>query len=123
MKFPEEYRQTFPGTKYETKSGDPFGAFIVPPQKAPKRRCLKIIASGGTDEIPWEHVSVSIALNSTSAPTWEEMCFVKDLFWEPEDCTMQLHPPDSRYINHHPGCLHIWRPVNQQIPIPPLVAV
>jgi hypothetical protein len=51
------------------------------------------------------------------------MCFVKDLFWEPEDCVMQLHPRRSEYINNHPYVLHLWRPVRDRIPEPPSIYV
>jgi hypothetical protein len=47
------------------------------------------------------------------------MCFVKDLFWDDEECVMQLHPPKSDYVNCHPNCLHLWKPVGQDIPRPP----
>lgn len=69
---------------------------------------------------PWEHVSVSTA---TRCPTWEEMCFVKSIFWEPEDVVMQLHPRESEYVNCHPYCLHLWRPVGVPIPTPPFITI
>lgn len=67
----------------------------------------------------WEHVSVS---HPKSTPTWETMCLVKSLFWDEEDCVMQLHPPKSDYVNKHPHCLHLWAPVAASgvlIPRPP----
>ena len=36
-------------------------------------------------------------------PTWEEMCFIKNIFWEEEESAMQLHPPKSDYVNNHPS--------------------
>lgn len=41
------------------------------------------------------------------------------MFWDAEDVVMQLHPAQSVYVNHHPGCLHLWRPVSIAIPTPP----
>jgi hypothetical protein len=55
--------------------------------------------------------------------TWEEMCFIKDCFWDKEDAVMQVHPPESDYVSTHDYCLHLWRPVNQSIPLPPSIAV
>jgi len=78
---------------------------------------LRVIAS---DRLGWEHVSVSLPHRP---PTWEEMCEVKEIFWDPEDCVMQLHPPRSQWINNHPNCLHLWRPVGQEIPRPPSIMV
>jgi hypothetical protein len=56
----------------------------------------------------WEHVSVSVPGNAR-CPTWEEMCFIKDTFWNDEDCVVQFHPPKSQYVNVHPYVLHLWR--------------
>lgn len=99
--------------------GDDFGAFRIP---GPQGEQLMIIASpGDADEnVPWEHVSVS---TRHRCPTWREMCFVKDLFWDPEEAVMQLHPPRSTWINNHPHCLHLWRPMDGIIPLPPSIAV
>jgi len=76
-------------------------------------RPLTIIFSDGEG---WEHVSVS---TKGRCPNWQEMCFVKDLFWAPDDVVMQLHPARSEYVNNHEFCLHLWRPKEQTIPAPP----
>lgn len=68
---------------------------------------LSIIASDGGG---WDHVSVSLA---TRCPTWEEMCWVKRLFFEPDEVVMQLHPAETDYVNNHKFCLHLWRPQSQ----------
>lgn len=73
---------------------------------------LRCIASDGEG---WEHVSVSLV---DRQPTWEEMCYIKNLFWDEEDWVMQFHPAKSEYVNKHPHCLHLWRPVNQDFPKP-----
>jgi hypothetical protein len=44
----------------------------------------------------------------------------KDLFWEPEDVVMQLHPQKSTYVNFNPHTLHLWRPKSVRIPTPPV---
>lgn len=64
----------------------------------------------------WEHVSVSL---QNRCPTWSEMCAVKAAFWDPEDCVVQFHPPQSRYVNHYPYCLHMWRSLDAAQPMPP----
>lgn len=81
---------------------------------------LRIISSEGDDTIPWEHVSVSC---EGRTPNWREMCFVKDLFWGEEECVVQYHPPKSDYVNHHPHCLHLWKPIGIDLPRPPSIAV
>jgi hypothetical protein len=91
------------------------GAFWIRSLKL--ERPLLVIASDG---LGWEHVSVSLPERT---PTWEEMAFVKALFWDPEDAVMELHPPRSQYINNHPHCLHLWRPIGVEIPLPPAETV
>ena len=71
----------------------------------------------------WEHVSVSSAGDPARIPTWEDMCFVKSLFWHPEECVVQFHPPEAEYINHHPGVLHLWRWTGGAFPMPPKIYV
>lgn len=73
---------------------------------------FKIVASNG---LGWEHVSVSTA---ERIPKWAEMQQIKELFFEDHEAVMQLHPPKSDYVNIHPNCLHLWRPINQEIPLP-----
>ncbi len=86
------------------------GAFEV---LGPNQRELRIISSEGDE---WEHVSVSLP-NRT--PNWAEMCFVKDLFWDEDETVVQYHPKRSEYVNIHPNCLHLWKPVGVELPMPP----
>lgn len=97
--------------------GDDFGRFLIP---GPCGRDLLVIASAGDETVPWEHVSVSLP---NRCPNWPEMCHIKDLFWAEEEPVMQLHPPKSDYVNFHPNCLHLWKPLNAEIPLPPSIAV
>lgn len=81
------------------------------------RTHLNFIMSWGAG---FEHCSVSLP---TRCPSWEQMCVIKEAFWKDDECCMQLHPPKSNYVNNHPYCLHIWRPINVEIPQPPSVMV
>lgn len=74
---------------------------------------LRVIASSGY--FGWDHASVS---TPKRCPTWGEMCKVKNLFWEPEDMVMQVHPPESEWISNHPFCLHLFRPLDPGVEIP-----
>lgn len=97
--------------------GNKGGPFLI---RCPfsRRRLLVIISN----QEGWEHVSVSV-VNKPDRPSWDEMNFVKDLFWRPDECVVQYHPPKSNYINIHSGTLHLWRPVDKTIPMPPLYMV
>ena len=66
----------------------------------------------------WEHVSVSLPLTPRT-PTWDEMCGIKDLFWDKTDTVLQYHPAEEDYVNNHSTTLHLWRSTNQEIPKPP----
>lgn len=66
----------------------------------------------------WEHVSVSALFT----PTWNEMCWVKDAFWEDEEFVLQFHPPKSEYVNVHGRCLHLWRPIPGRIEMSKLLS-
>ncbi len=64
----------------------------------------------------WEHVSVAYA---NKLPSWDEMCKIKSLFWNDNECVVQYHPPKSEYVNNHPYCLHLWKQIGKEFPIPP----
>lgn len=76
-----------------------------------------MIASDGAG---WDHVSVSLP---NRCPTWAEMCLVKDLFFSPEETVIQYHPASADYVNHHPFCLHLWKPQGIDLPKPPTYLV
>lgn len=113
MHVPERFR-VIDGPMKSNESFGNNGAFIVKlnPRKH-QRQHPRVIAS---DEGGWEHVSVSFKYRT---PTWEEMCAIKDLFWDGDDCVVQYHPPEDAYVNNHPYCLHLWKPRGVPMPMPP----
>lgn len=97
------------------------GAFLL---RSIRKNIAPEIFCIASDEEGFEHVSVSIgAKYATRTPTWEEMAFVKSKFWDADDCVMQLHPPQAEYVNNHNYCLHLWRPINADIPMPDSILV
>lgn len=82
-----------------------------------KGETYTVIASNGEG---WEHVSIS---SKHKIPSWKTMCMLKDMFFEENEVVMQLHPAKENYVNNHPNCLHLWRPINSEIPIPPTYMV
>lgn len=103
-----------------TNPSDGFmGAFMFPLAGVPQRVC--VIAS---DEMGWQHVSVSFGNRSVKTPSWEIMSRVKELFWEEDDVVIQFHPAKKDHINNHPGCLHLWRCTDgREQPLPPAIMV
>jgi hypothetical protein len=86
------------------------GAFDV--GRGPCGAPLHVIASTGEG---WEHVSVS---TPHRCPNWIEMEWVKKRTMG-DVVAFQLHLPATDHISVHPYCLHIWRPLAADIPMPP----
>ena len=101
--------------------GDRYGAFVIP---GPGGGQMSVIVSDGGDwdlEGPsWEHVSVS---TRSRTPTWEQMDYVRNIFWGPDETVIQFHVPHSDHVNVHDNCLHLWKPIGVEIPRPPISAV
>lgn len=117
FKVPEKYRVTG-GAMGSNSSYGCAGAFVIPnPFTKNGKPRLAVICS---DNFGWEHVSVSI---DGRVPTWAEMCFIKDTFWDDEDTVIQFHPPKSKYINNCKWCLHLWRNSHKKIELPDLLLV
>lgn len=66
----------------------------------------------------WEHVSFTPS-KRFYMPSWDDMCRIKNIFFYPEETCVQYHPAESEYVNNVPNCLHIWRPIDQELPTPP----
>ncbi len=103
------------------------GAFLVPSPEPGWMLALICSDSSAEDNVPWEHVSVHAYLSRDSrkmrTPNWKEMAYVKDICWDDEDVVMQLHSKKSEYVNQHQFMLHLWRPINYEIPTPPSITV
>lgn len=89
------------------------GMFIIPYEK----ETFRVVVS---DVMGWEHVSVSL---KHRCPTWNEMCYIKSIFWDDEEAVVQFHPKKSEYVNHHPYCLHLWKRTGFDWDTPPPVFV
>ena len=102
------------------------GAFVLRSPVSPDWDLFVIASDGGG----WDHVSaqarkvlsadghVAAIDMSGRVPTWDEMCFLKNTFWDPEDAVVQYHPPVSEYVNRHKFTLHLWRPTSPGVEIP-----
>ena len=71
-------------------------------------------------QMGWEHLSVSMP---SRTPTWEQMCIMKDIFWNKNEACVEYHPREEDYVNNHKHCLHIWRPTHEPLPTPPSILV
>lgn len=128
-----KWRAHFPYVPPDLDSLDrwgPVGFFFVMHRPVPDVPAvvLRCMSSPGSSEIPWEHVSISVQVSLLPkpilrTPTWDEMNHVKSLFWDPEELVVQFHPPQSEYIDYHPHCLHLWKPWDGHIKLPPSIAI
>ena len=62
----------------------------------------------------WEHVSVSPKVQY-KIPTWNDMCQLKDIFFNDDEEVLQLHPAKNNYVNIKDNCLHLWKPIGIDI--------
>jgi len=113
---PEQFRIR-KGPRATTEKIGNNGAFLVDVRTAKRIAPLRIIASDGKG---WEHVSISL---ENKCPSWQDMCIIKNLFWDEEDCVIQYHPPRSEYVNNNEFCLHLWRKSGYEFPLPPSIMV
>lgn len=113
----EKYRSLHP-FGFIQKTDDAFGWFEMPSIR--NGPMIRMQVSPAYLEYEFEHVSVSLAHR---CPTWEEMCKVKDLFWDSEDVVVQFHPAKSEYVNLSKTCLHLWRWTKGTFPQPNKIEV
>ena len=93
------------------------GAFVIE-SPIDRERFLRIVSSGPATKLfhkGWEHISVSVV---DRCPTWDEMSFVRDMFWRDDELVLQFHPPRAVYVNQHAFCLHLWKS-SQRVKLPP----
>lgn len=128
FKVPEKFRipATYGRPLYSPPNSD-HGHFSIP-HRHDKKLTIRCTASAGIDAVPWEHVSITIRQTKNDfalsrCPTWDEMCYIKDMFWDKTDTVIQFHPPEDQYVSTHNYCLHLWRPKNVNCNMPPLEAV
>lgn len=114
---PEKYRLKGHAIYGTTDLDGNNGVFVIPHHRIADYYYNCLVSDG----MDWEHVSVSLTSKKRKierCPTWEEMCYVKDIFWYVDEVVIQFHPAKSDYVSMHNYCLHLWKPINQIIPVP-----
>ena len=102
-----------------------------------KLRCIWLSEDGGTATIHiggwdgsviwsvgagWEHVSVHPFARRIT-PSWDDMCQLKEVFFNDNDAVIQIHPPKAEYVNNLSNCLHLWRCTYKDMILPPSILV
>ena len=113
---PEENRLIdHPILKSDSSFGNNGAFYIQSPEPGWMLACIV------SDDLGWEHVSVHafrFANKQQRVPSWREMCYIKDIFWDGEDTVVQYHPRKSEYVNNHYYTLHLWRNTKVRFPEP-----
>ena len=75
----------------------------------------------GTCSVIWsenedgmEHVSIS-PKKKLRIPTWDDMCVLKETFFRDSEEAYEIHPKKSEYVNMVENCLHLWKPIGQEL--------
>jgi hypothetical protein len=128
----DKYR-VLDGRMGSTPSDGRYGFFLIPVRdisKKPHDTWVLYCLASAADEPEaegWEHVSLRVESatdpKAGRLPTWEEMCLAKKLFFEPNECVVQFHPPESEYVNAHPNVLHLWRNTQFDFKTPPTLLI
>jgi len=53
----------------------------------------------------WIHASVS---RRGRTPSYADLVRLKELAFGPDRYAYQVFPPESKHVNIHPNCLHLW---------------
>ena len=83
FKVPNEYRiKNHPLLGSDDSDGN-CGAFLIPNQTEGGYGEFVVIASDGYG---WEHISARLVCeNQSLTPDWDEMCYLKSIFWDDDD--------------------------------------
>lgn len=121
LKHLRKYERRHPvfGNLASNEGLDKCGFFLIPFKNHHTMFRLAVLASDGGG---WDHVSVSLFKRPDKTPSWEVMCFIKDLFFEEHETVVQFHPPKSEYINNA-NALHLWRDQGNSHNLPPSIMV
>ena len=80
-----------------------------------KGNWYSIIASVGEG---WQHVSAAGFGGIT--PSWDVMEIIKNRFFRDDEFVVEFHPKKEEYVNNLENCLHIWAPIDRELPYPDL---
>ena len=61
-----------------------------------------------------EHVSVA-PKRQFKIPSRDDMCVLKDIFFEDGEEVYQIHPRKSEYVGIKENCLHLWKPCGHEL--------
>lgn len=66
----------------------------------------------------WSHVSVS-PFAKRIIPEYEDMCKIKDIFWNEDEDVIHIFPNRKNYVNNVKNCIHLWSCTYKPMVLPP----
>jgi hypothetical protein len=66
----------------------------------------------------WDHVPVCPYIKRI-IPSWDDMCQLKEIFFNDDEAVIQIHPEKDMYVNNMPNCLHLWKCTYKEMILPP----
>ncbi len=120
MKNLNEFNQYRIENRFGFLGNERVGQFFIPMRGV----IYQVVATTGEG---WDHVSVSILYGKEGKrqariPSYEEMQIVKDMFFKKDEPVIEIHPKKADYVNQNEYVLHLWRPLNSNLPLPPEVS-
>lgn len=75
-----------------------------------------------SDRMGWKHLSISNA-QKKKLPDWQAMRQVKACFFADDEWVCQFFPAKDDYVNDAEWCLHLWMPLDVELPHPSIALV
>ncbi len=74
----------------------------------------------------WDHISLVVRTYYNGKrveriPGTSELEEVCEMFFGEDEPVVEVHPRREDYVNINPYTLHLWRPINEELPLPPVV--
>lgn len=120
----EKFRHTKPGAALSSNEGDRFGVFYI--QNAASSFIILFDSGedhGGNPGTGWERAEMRVAAHSGDrVPIYAEMDWLKGLFWDDDECAVQMHLPKHERRQAPPNTLYLWKEAGKEFPRPPAAA-
>lgn len=112
LRYFDRYRKRL----YDGSYGDnKVGFFWIPKAKG----YYQVYATTGGG---WDHVSFCLLTENGKfekrIPKWNDVCKIKEMFFDSIEDVVEIHPKAEDYVNEHPYVLHLWKPTVKEMPIP-----
>jgi len=112
------------GNIYKKLGGEGIGQF-----KFRDDLTLRLFHVEYSRELGWDRVIVQLVARNAkehqhpTPPTWADMCYIKDIFFNESETVVQYHASSDAHLNIHANVLHLWRLQDGCFPTPPFQCI